>query len=196
MWFCIEVRFLHRRYHGRGGWPPTPLRLFQAITAGALSGRWAVEGHPATKAALRWLEGRGAPARMMGPAGRDLRPYRLAVPNNQADRHVPALRKGARLDDLLRQDKELKQVQSLAVDRQPLVYAWEIAAEQEIQAEATRPVVRRLVALGTGLDRIQHPRSAMRRDAGQPYRPAPRRLGPPGGRRSPREPTGRSTRRQ
>jgi CRISPR-associated protein Csb2 len=89
---------------------------------------------------------------MMGPAGRDLRPYRLAVPNNQADRHVPALRKGAQLDDLLRQDKELKQVQSVAVDRQPLVYAWEIAAEQEIQAEATRPVVRRLVALGTGLD--------------------------------------------
>jgi CRISPR-associated protein Csb2 len=94
MWFCIEVRFLHRRYHGRSGWPPTPLRLFQAITAAALSGRWAVEDRPTTEAALRWLEGLGAPARVMGPAGHGLRPYRLAVPNNQADRHIPALRRG------------------------------------------------------------------------------------------------------
>lgn len=152
MWFWIEVRFLHRRYHGRGGWPPTPLRLFQAITAGALSGRWAAENRPATEAVLRWLEGLGAPARVIGHPGRGLRPYRLAVPNNQADRHIPALRKGARLDNLLRQDKELKQVQPVAVDRQPLVYAWEIGAEQETQAEATRRIVRRLVALGTGLD--------------------------------------------
>ena len=152
MWLCIEVRLLHRRYHGRGGWPPTPLRLFQAITAGGLSGRWTVEDRPATEAALRWLEGLGAPARVIGPAGRNLRPYRLAVPNNQADRHIPALRKGARFDDLLRQDKELKQVQPIAVDPQPLVYAWEVGAEQNPQAEAARTVVRRLVALGTGLD--------------------------------------------
>jgi CRISPR-associated protein Csb2 len=152
MWFCIEVRFLHGRYHGRGDWPPTSLRLFQAITGGALSGRWAVEDRPSTEAALRWLEGLGAPARVMGPAGRALRPYRLAVPNNQADRHIPALRGGARLDDLLRQDKELKHVQPVAIDRHPLVYAWEVGAEQKTQAEAARTVVRRLVALGTGLD--------------------------------------------
>src|SRR5207302_346111 len=157
MWFCIEVRFLHHRYHGRddrgrGGWPPTPLRLFQAITAGALSGRWAVEERAATEAVLRWLEGLGAPARVLGPGGRNLRPYLLAVPNNQADRHVPALRKGARLDDLLRHDKELKQVQPVEIGREPLVYAWPIAAEQRAQAKAAQPIVRRLVALGTGLD--------------------------------------------
>lgn len=152
MWFCIEVRLLHGRYHGRGGWPPTPLRLFQAITAGALSGRWTVEDRPATEAVLRWLEQLGAPSLIIAPDGRTLRPYRLAVPNNQADRHIPALRRGARLDDLLRQDKELKQVQPIAVSRQPVVYAWEIDTDQITEAEATRAVVRRLVALGTGLD--------------------------------------------
>jgi CRISPR-associated protein Csb2 len=88
----------------------------------------------------------------MGPAGRVLLPYRLAVPNNQADRHIPALRKGARLDDLLRQDKELKQVEAVAVDRGPLIYAWEMEADEKGRAEAMRPIVQRLVVLGTGLD--------------------------------------------
>lgn len=152
MWFCIEVRFLHGRYHGRGRWPPTPLRLFQAVTAGALAGRWAVEDRPAAEAALRWLERLGAPAKVIGPAGKLLRPYRLAVPNNQADRHVAALRKGERLDDLLRQDKELKHVVPIVLGRQPLIYAWEIADKDEAEARAVQAIVRRLTVLGTGLD--------------------------------------------
>jgi CRISPR-associated protein Csb2 len=152
VWFCIEVRFLHERYHGRGGWPPTPLRLFQAITAGAVSGRWAIEDRPATEAVLRWLETLGAPTLVLASPASSLHPYRLAVPNNQADRHVPALRKGVRLDDLLRGDKELKQVQPCSIAREPVIYGWPIAEAFRGEAEVVRAVVRRLVAFGTGLD--------------------------------------------
>jgi CRISPR-associated protein Csb2 len=157
LWFSIEVRFLNGRYHGRDGetrpeWPPTPLRLFQAVTAGALSGRWSVEGRPASEAALRWLQALGAPEVVLAPAAHGLRPYRLAVPNNQADRHIAAIKKGTRLDRLLAGDKELKAVWPWIVGRMPLIYAWAIHEDARIQAEAARAVVRRVVVLGTGLD--------------------------------------------
>jgi CRISPR-associated protein Csb2 len=156
-WFFIEVHFLNGRYHGRNAetgpeWPPAPLRLFEAITAGALSGRWSVEDRPATEAALRWIESLGPPEIVVGPIARGLRPCRLAVPNNQADRHIPALRKGALLDKLLAADKELKVVWPWLVGSKPLIYAWPIADDACGQAEAARPVVRRLIVLGTGLD--------------------------------------------
>lgn len=157
LWFSIEVRFLTGRYHGRDPdtrpeWPPTPLRLFQAITAGALSGRWAVKDRDASETALRWIESLGAPELVLAPPARRLRPYRIAVPNNQADRHLPALRKGAHLDRLLAGDKELKVVRPRIVGRAPLIYAWRIEEADRAAAEAARAVVRRLVVLGTGLD--------------------------------------------
>lgn len=157
LWFSIEARFLTGRYHGRdtdtrSEWPPTPLRLFQAITAGALSGRWAVEDRDASERALLWLESLGAPEVLLTPPAHRLKPYRIAVPNNQADRHVPALRMGAHLDRRLAGDKELKVVQPRIVGRAPLIYAWRIEDADRGAAEAARAVVRRLVVLGTGLD--------------------------------------------
>ncbi|HTT78347.1 MAG TPA: type I-U CRISPR-associated protein Csb2 [Stellaceae bacterium] len=157
LWFSIEVRFLNGRYHGRDAnaqpeWPPSPLRLFQAIVAGALSGRWVMEDRQQTEATLCWLETLGAPDILLAPRARNLRAYRLAVPNNQADRHLAALKKGAHLDRLLAGDKELKAVRPWLVGRQPLVYAWTIDDDARPQAEAARTVVRRLVVLGTGVD--------------------------------------------
>jgi CRISPR-associated protein Csb2 len=126
--------------------------LFQAITAGALSGRWAIEDRQASESALRWLEQLGLPKIILAPQAEGLSPYRIAVPNNQADRHLAALKKGAYLDRLLARDKELKVVWPRTVRRAALIYAWEIAETSRDEAEATRAVVRRLVVLGTGLD--------------------------------------------
>ena len=156
-WFSIEVRLLNGRYHGRDAntqpeWPPTPLRLFQAIVAGALSGRWALEDRPRTEQVLRWLEALGAPDILLAPKAQQLRSYRLAVPNNQADRHIAALRRGMRLEKLVSGDKELKAVRPWLVGRTPVIYAWRIDDDHIVQAEATRPVIRRLVVLGTGID--------------------------------------------
>jgi len=62
--FAIEVNFLTGRYAAthhndrqRGEWPPHPARLFSALVAA-----WAEDGgDPEERAALEWLEARGAP---------------------------------------------------------------------------------------------------------------------------------------
>jgi hypothetical protein len=78
-------------------------------------------GSAGKRGALRWLQALGAPEVVLAPAAHGLRPYRLAVPNNQADRHIAAIKKGARLDRLLAGDKELKAVWPWIVGRTPLI---------------------------------------------------------------------------
>src|SRR5260221_14637714 len=85
---CLTTRFLASAYHGRadGGepeWPPSPLRLFQALVSAATDGGGRalpsdVDG------ALRWLERRLPPTIFAPPAGRGAA-YRLSVPNNSMD---------------------------------------------------------------------------------------------------------------
>ena len=57
-YFCIAVTFLDPRYHGRGDggvpeWPPSPLRLLQALVA-ANSDEIGID--PDLDRALAWLE--------------------------------------------------------------------------------------------------------------------------------------------
>ena len=95
---CIQVRFLRDSCHGRGDgdapeWPPSPLRLFQALVAAA-SFRWGwgkqIDSAADDSAAdfLRWLERLSAP-RIFAPPVRETAPFRLYVPNNTADLAVP-----------------------------------------------------------------------------------------------------------
>ncbi len=88
---CLTIRFLQPYFHGRGDggepeWPPSPLRMFQALVAAAAT-RWRHEGFQSSVVpALRWLERQrttsivasvGEPAEMK---------YRLYVPDNIADK--------------------------------------------------------------------------------------------------------------
>jgi CRISPR-associated protein Csb2 len=99
-YFCISVTFLQPTFHGRLGkgesarpeWPPSPLRLFQAMVAGAAA-RWGADGGrarltaDAPVAAFRWL-GRlteTAPPTILAPRHRPGSPYTLSVPNNAMD---------------------------------------------------------------------------------------------------------------
>ncbi len=90
-YFSFSVTLLSGTFHGRRDdgapeWPPSPLRAFQALVAGAAA-RWK-EPQFSTYAApaLEWLE-RLAPPEILAPAGwgTGLRPYRLYVPNNAGD---------------------------------------------------------------------------------------------------------------
>ncbi len=82
----VSFRFLNPYFHGRGNggepeWPPSPLRAFQALVAGAArSGRLA-ECEPA----FRWLEGLPAPVIYAPPASLSSSGYRLSVPHNAMD---------------------------------------------------------------------------------------------------------------
>src|SRR5205085_6736563 len=87
-----SVRFLDPEpaFHGRkdGGepeWPPSPLRLFQALIAAAAA-RWneriALEY---AAPALRWLEQQCRPDIVAACGSASENPYRLYVPDNIGD---------------------------------------------------------------------------------------------------------------
>lgn len=85
----ISVRFLDGEFHGRGDgganeWPPSPLRLFQALVA-ASAARWNERRDICHAApALRWLEVLPPPD-IVAPASAEGAAYRLYVPDNVGD---------------------------------------------------------------------------------------------------------------
>src|SRR4051812_49389371 len=88
-YLCLSITFLDGAFHGRrdGGepeWPPSPLRMFQALVAAAAA-KWGDRrrlGHAGP--AFRWLERLPAPI-IVASAGSTGAPYRLSVPNNAMD---------------------------------------------------------------------------------------------------------------
>ena len=89
--FRISVRFLDGKFHGRGDggepeWPPSPLRLFQAIVSSAAT-QWSDVSQLAKDAtALRWLE-RQPPPTIAAACRATIQPngYQLYVPDNVGD---------------------------------------------------------------------------------------------------------------
>src|SRR5688500_983030 len=96
-YFCVSVAFLDPvpAFHGcrdadEPEWPPSPLRLFQALVAAAAS-RWHGQSFETeARPALVWLERRprGKEPLILAPRVYSGIPYRIAVPNN--DMNVPA----------------------------------------------------------------------------------------------------------
>jgi len=85
-YLCISTTFLDRRFHGRGDggepeWPPSPLRLMQAIVA-ANADQIGADGP--LDHALGWLE-RQPPPLIIAPRHAVGAAYRLSVPNNAMD---------------------------------------------------------------------------------------------------------------
>jgi CRISPR-associated protein Csb2 len=85
----ISVHFLDGEFHGRGDngeseWPPSPLRLFQALTNAAA--RLDANGISARKAdALRWLEAVTQPPEIIADKATATNGYQLYVPDNVGD---------------------------------------------------------------------------------------------------------------
>jgi CRISPR-associated protein Csb2 len=96
---CISVRFLQPFAHGRGDtqvpeWPPSPLRLLQALVA-ASAGRWNQRTRVLTaEPALRWLEALPPPTIVAPEVHTSQHPCRFYVPDNVADRVAASWRRG------------------------------------------------------------------------------------------------------
>ena len=63
-WLSIAVTFPNGRYHGHE-WPPSPARLFQALLAGVMTGRYRERWEEASPI-LEWLERQPAPVIVSG----------------------------------------------------------------------------------------------------------------------------------
>lgn len=156
---CISVTFLDPLFHGKGDgaepeWPPSPMRLFQALLAGSRTG-WRERSWSNAKAeAFRWLEQRNPPE-IVAPEARPAAAYTLFVPNNDGDKEFERqdrlTSKVARPHRLVCRDAERDQHQTLH-------YLWSIPEEEwpraRTHAELLRGEARHLLALGWGIDQV------------------------------------------
>ena len=143
----VAVRFYEGRYHGTGDWPPSPARLFQALTSGASSG-----GRLSASIldALDWLEDLPPPA-ISVPRGVRGRARKLYVPNNDLDAEL-AKRTVAHIDRAVANIRVGKNVCPILFDAEtPVLYCWTLTGDS-IHAAAVCRAFDGLYRLGHGVD--------------------------------------------
>lgn len=148
-YLCISVSFLDSLFHGKGDdrpeWPPSPMRLFQALIAGARTGcresDWSIE----KVNAFRWLESRPPPI-IMVPKAHPASPHVFFVPDNVSDK---VFDRAGRLISKVSRPHQLR-------DENTMHYLWPMhdvdMAIGERHAEILCREARNLMALGWGID--------------------------------------------
>ena len=144
----VTVDWLDRAYHGVE-WPPSPLRLYQAMIAGYAVHR---RGDPAFEAAMRHLETLPAPA-IHAPEAEKQAPVTSAVPNNDGDRVLALFAEGKRADAFEKARKALTiRVRHPRSFDGAVTYEWEATAETERHLGALREIAESVSAVGQGID--------------------------------------------
>jgi CRISPR-associated protein Csb2 len=164
-YFCFSVTYLAPAFHGTGDggaaeWPPSPLRLFQAVVAGAAS-RWRGEMGSLAVPSLRWLEEIAPPA-VVAPPGRQGAVVCVAVPDNDMDIVAAAWarrREPKKDPSKLKSLKSVRAMQLVATDDAPATvhYLWTLAntrSEVQEHSEALCAAARSITHLGWGVDMV------------------------------------------
>jgi CRISPR-associated protein Csb2 len=156
-YLCISVTLLDSLFHGKGDgdepeWPPSPMRLFQALLAGSRIGCRGRGWSEAKRAAFLWLECREPPL-IVGAEAQRSAAYTLFVPNNDADREFE---RQDRLTSKVVRPHRIDSSASEASNRPALHYLWPIQESEWIGAKAHLDFLCReaqhLMALGWGID--------------------------------------------
>jgi len=160
---CISVTLLDALFHGKGDrdsahpdgrpeWPPSPMRLFQALLRGSRTGchdrKWSTD-----KAnAFCWLERRSPPI-IVAPEGKPTSTYTLFVPNNDSDEKFD---RQDRLTSKIVRPHRLPGVDGPADKLPTLYYLWQIPENEWLAARPHVELLKReshhLMALGWGID--------------------------------------------
>lgn len=159
----ISVTFLDPRYHGCGNddrpeWPPSPMRLFQALVAGSRTGwrngRWSDSPDDPLRAAFEWLE-RREPPEIVAPRSHEAAAYTLFVPSNDSDRKFerPEL-----LTSKVVRPRRITGGPEGADRGLQLHYLWPVGDDLDRDVKAHVEVLcresRHLIALGWGIDQV------------------------------------------
>lgn len=160
---CFTVRYLDPvpRFHGRGAdgdpeWPPSPLRLFQALVCAAAT-RWRDDQfRDYAQPALRWLEGR-APF-IVAPQTADASfGYRMYVPNNSGDLMTAAWARGDTETSMAKFRVE-KDVRPTHLSGEAVHYLCPLAGELTEQVKGwvatLEAAARSITHLGWGVDMV------------------------------------------
>jgi CRISPR-associated protein Csb2 len=148
---CISVTFLDPLFHGKGDdepeWPPSPMRLLQALLAGARTGCHGADWSDTRANAFRWL-GKRQPPLIIAPAALRASRRTLFVPNNHSDKESD------------RQDRLTGKVAwpHFLRDGDTVHFLWAIEdtgdSADRCCAEALCREARHLLALGWGIDQV------------------------------------------
>lgn len=153
---CISVRFLQPIYNGRNDtedpeWPPSPLRLFQAMVS-ASAARWNERSKLSfALPALRWLEGLPAPQIVVPKGSVPGCPYQLFVPDNTSDTLVASWKNG----DFSKQVKRTEKiVRSIHLGGETLHYLYELKDGECPFLDILAQAARAMTHLGWGTDMV------------------------------------------
>jgi CRISPR-associated protein Csb2 len=152
---CISVRFLQPNAHGRDDngdpeWPPSPLRVLQALVA-ASAGRWNERrklNH--ADAAIRWLESLPPPQIVAADAVPFTVPHRLYVPDNVTDK-VAAVWARNREASISKYRVE-KDVRPMYLSEDSVHYLYRLANDRCPHLEVLTAAARSITQLGWGID--------------------------------------------
>ncbi|MDC8449432.1 MAG: type I-U CRISPR-associated protein Csb2 [Nitrospira sp.] len=169
--FCIFIRLLDRAFHGRKDrrvpeWPPSPLRMYQALVAAAF--RMGEHGLDVgdMRSALTWLEQRTTPSLIIAPRVSSSNPngkrhgHVLSVPNNAMDIVARAWARGNLAgtgDTDPATHRSMKTVHPThLLDGDTIHYLWLLSDyesnEDRVYPSVLAKIANNLTALGWGVD--------------------------------------------
>lgn len=152
-YFCISVTLLDSLFHGKADhgepeWPPSPLRVFQAILHGTRTGCRDSQWTNAKAEAFQWLE-RCEPPMIVAPQVGRAHEYTLFVANNDSDKESE---RQNRLTSKVARPHRLPE----EIEDRTLHYLWRINdannSSDVSHAELLCDEARCLLALGWGID--------------------------------------------
>lgn len=154
---CITVRFLQLFSHGRCDrnepeWPPSPLRLFQALVASS-AGHWneRVELKNAVSA-LQWLEILTPQEIVAEDAIPADHPYRLYVPDNVGDKVAASWSKGSDAD--IADYRTEKDIRPMQLSGEAIHYLYPLPNDQCPYIDIITAAARSITHLGWGIDMV------------------------------------------
>jgi CRISPR-associated protein Csb2 len=157
-YLSITVRFLQPYSHSRGHggdpeWPPSPLRMYQALV-NAAAARWNEQTRLEYAApALRWLAAQGEPT-IVAPSGAASNvKYRLYVPDNSGDLAAGAWSRGDTTRIVRRTEKDVRPVR---LNGEAVHYLYPIADKVAFAdyRETLFAAARSITHLGGGIDMV------------------------------------------
>ncbi len=162
---CFTIRFLDpdAAFHGCGDmgeaeWPPSPLRLFQALVA-ATAIRWHQQQlKDVDHRSLNWLQRQDAPT-IIAPPHRVGTPVRTAVPNNDLDIVLAAWsqhREPKKQANELKTMKTVRPIRLLVTDDSPALvhYIFPLDDWECPHVENLRLMSQSITHLGWGIDMV------------------------------------------
>ncbi len=144
----ITVDWLGRVYHG-AEWPPSPLRLYQAMIAGYAAHR---RGDSAFEPAMRHLETLSPPT-IFAPVAEERSPVASSVPNNDGDRVLALFAKGDRAGAREKARGALTiRVRRSRYFKGVVTYDWQANGETVAYLAALEAIASSVSAVGLGID--------------------------------------------